>query len=80
MKYSSEDRYDRLLLIFEYAYALLALVGSWAEYLGYHRPLMTNTSNKRTISLWRLGKEVLSNFAVFRKDLLIGLERMVFVQ
>ncbi len=48
-------RRDRLLLISAFATALLTLLGAVGESLGMDRLLKSNTSNKRTHSLFRQG-------------------------
>jgi hypothetical protein len=51
----STERRDRLLLIAALAQALLTLLGAAGESLGLDRALKTNTSKKRTLSLFRQG-------------------------
>lgn len=48
-------RRDRLLLISAFATALLTLLGAVGERLGMDRLLKSNTSTKRTHSLFRQG-------------------------
>ena len=49
------ERRDRLLLIAAMAQTLLTLLGAAGESLGMDRMLKTNTSKKRTLSLFRQG-------------------------
>jgi len=49
------DRRDRLWLINAFAVVLLTLLGAAGEALGYDRHLKTNTSKRRTHSLFRQG-------------------------
>jgi hypothetical protein len=49
------DRRDRLLLLAALAEALLTLLGAAAEKIGFDRLLKSNTSKKRTHSLFRQG-------------------------
>lgn len=49
------DRRDRLLLLAALAEALLTLLGAAAEQIGFDRLLKSNTSKKRTHSLFRQG-------------------------
>jgi hypothetical protein len=51
----SAERRDRLFLISAFAIALLTLLGSAGESLGYDRMLKSNTTKKRSHSLFRQG-------------------------
>lgn len=51
----SPDRRDRLMLIATLAHALLTLLGAAGERAGLDRLLKSNTSKKRTLSLFRQG-------------------------
>jgi hypothetical protein len=51
----STERRDRLFLISAFAIALLRLLGSAGESLGYDRFLKSNTAKRRTHSLFRQG-------------------------
>jgi hypothetical protein len=51
----STERRDRLFLISAFAIALLTLLGSAGESLGFDRFLKSNTAKKRTHSLFRQG-------------------------
>jgi len=58
MKWNSigrPDRRDRMFLIAVLAYGLLTLLGEAGERAGLDRHLKTNTSKKRTLSLFRQG-------------------------
>ena len=55
MHVSTPDRRDRLWLINAFAVVLLTLLGAAGEQLGYDRHLKTNTSKRRTHSLFRQG-------------------------
>jgi hypothetical protein len=55
MRVNSPDRRDRLWLLNAFAIALLTLLGAAGEALGYDRHLKSNTSKKRTHSLFRQG-------------------------
>ena len=52
---STPQRRDRLWLLNAFAVALLTLLGAAGEALGYDRHLKSNTSKKRTHSLFRQG-------------------------
>jgi hypothetical protein len=52
---STPDRRDRLWLINAFAVVLLTLLGAAGETLGYDRHLKSNTSTRRTHSLFRQG-------------------------
>lgn len=52
---STPDRRDRLWLLNAFAVALLTLLGTAGEALGYDRHLKSNTSTRRTHSLFRQG-------------------------
>ena len=52
----STERRDRLFLISAFAIALLTLLGSAGESLGFDRFLKSNTAKKRTHSLFRQGR------------------------
>ncbi len=52
---STPDRRDRLWLINAFAVVLLTLLGKAGEALGYDRHLKSNTSKRRTHSLFRQG-------------------------
>ena len=51
----SPERRDRLWLINAFAVALLTLLGATGEALGYDRMLKSNTTKRRTHSLFRQG-------------------------
>jgi hypothetical protein len=55
MYVSTPDRRDRLWLINAFAVVLLTLLGAAGEALGYDRHLKTNTTKRRTHSLFRQG-------------------------
>src|ERR1700712_791711 len=55
MHVSTPDRRDRLWLLNAFAVVLLTLLGAAGEALGYDRHLKSNTSKKRTHSLFRQG-------------------------
>jgi len=55
MHVSTPDRRDRLWLINAFAVVLLTLLGAAGEALGYDRHLKSNTSPRRTHSLFRQG-------------------------
>ncbi len=55
MHVSTPDRRDRLWLINAFAVVLLTLLGAASEALGYDRHLKSNTSTRRTHSLFRQG-------------------------
>ena len=55
MHVSTPDRRDRLWLINAFAVVLLTLLGAAGETLGYDRHLKSNTSTRRTHSLFRQG-------------------------
>ena len=52
---STPDRRDRLWLLNALAIALLTLLGAAGEALGYDRYLKSNTTKRRTHSLFRQG-------------------------
>src|ERR1039458_7069481 len=52
---STAGRRDRLLLLNAFAVALLTLLGAAGEALGYDRLLKSNTTKRRTHSLFRQG-------------------------
>ena len=55
MHVSTPDRRDRLWLVNAFAVVLLTLLGTAGEALGYDRHLKSNTSTRRTHSLFRQG-------------------------
>jgi hypothetical protein len=55
LRISAPERRDRLWLLNAFAVALLTLLGAAGEALGYDRHLKSNTSKKRTHSLFRQG-------------------------
>jgi hypothetical protein len=55
IRVSSPERRDRLWLLNAFAVALLTLLGAAGEALGYDRLLKSNTSKRRTHSLFRQG-------------------------
>jgi hypothetical protein len=55
MHVSTPERRDRLWLICAFAVVLLTLLGAAGEALGYDRHLKSNTTKRRTHSLWRQG-------------------------
>ena len=52
---SSPERRDRLWLLNTFAITLLTLLGAAGEDIGYDRYLKSNTSKRRTHSLFRQG-------------------------
>ena len=52
---STPERRDRLWLLHAFAIALLTLLGAAGEALGYDRYLKSNTTKRRTHSLFRQG-------------------------
>lgn len=48
LRLSSPDRWERMLLVFAYAYFFLVMLGAWGESKGLHRRLMANTSRNST--------------------------------
>jgi len=59
MHVSTPERRDRLWLINAFAVVLLTLLGAAGESLGYDRHLKTNTTKRRTHSLFRQGQHAL---------------------
>jgi hypothetical protein len=57
---ANPQRRERLLLIVAIAYFLLTLAGVTSEKLGIDRIIKANTAKKRTHSLFRQGREVLT--------------------
>ena len=55
VRVSTPDRRDRLWLLNAFALALLSLLGAAGEALGYDRHLKSNTTKRRTHSLFRQG-------------------------
>ena len=55
IRVSTPERRDRLWLLNAFAVVLLTLLGAAGEALGYDRHLKSNTSKKRTHSLFRQG-------------------------
>jgi hypothetical protein len=55
IRVSKPERRDRLWLLNAFAIVLLTLLGAVGEALGYDRHLKSNTSKKRTHSLFRQG-------------------------
>ena len=55
IRVSTPDRRDRLWLLNALALALLSLLGAAGEALGYDRHLKSNTTKRRTHSLFRQG-------------------------
>ena len=65
---STPDRRDRLWLVSAFAVLLLTLLGSAGEALGYDRYLKSNTTKRRTHSLFRQGTmlyELIPNMTEF---------------
>jgi len=65
---STPDRRDRLWLVSAFAVLLLTLLGSAGEALGYDRHLKSNTTKRRTHSLFRQGSmlyELIPNMTEF---------------
>ena len=58
MRVSTPDRRDRLWLINAFAVVLLTLLGAAGEALGYDRHLKSNTTKRRTHSLFRQGSRL----------------------
>lgn len=64
-RHHSVNRYDRLFLVIAYGYLFMVLAGQWGEERGVHRGLMANTVRHRTLGLWRVGKYILNNHAIY---------------
>lgn len=74
MHVSTPDRRDRLWLINAFAVVLLTLLGAAGEALGYDRHLKSNTTTRRTHSLFRQGSmlyELIPNMPEHRLQPLI---------
>lgn len=65
---SRPDRRDRLMLLFAVAHALLTLLGAAGEAAGLDRTLKTNTSKRRTMSLFNQGAFWFSAIPNMRDD------------
>jgi len=75
MHVSTPDRRDRLWLINVFAVVLLTLLGAAGEALGYDRHLKSNTTKRRTHSLFRQGSmlyELIPNMPEHLLQPLIG--------
>jgi len=75
MHVSTPGRRDRLWLINAFAVVLLTLLGAAGEALGYDRHLKSNTSKRRTHSLFRQGSilyELIPTMPDHRLQPLIG--------
>lgn len=59
LKLSTPERWDRMFLVVSFAYIIMVLAGIWGEKKKIHRKLMANTSKRRTLALWRVGRYVL---------------------
>jgi hypothetical protein len=70
---SRPERRDRLMLLFALAHALLTLLGAAGEAAGLDRTLKTNTSPKRTLSLFNQGCFWFSAIPNMREDRLRSL-------
>jgi len=70
MHVSTPDRRDRLWLINAFAVVLLTLLGAAGEALGYDRHLKSNTSTRRTHSLFRQGSMLYELIPTMPKHLL----------
>src|SRR5450830_1753421 len=68
IRVNSPERRDRLWLLNAFAIALLTLLGAAGEALGYDRHLKSNTSKKRTHSLFRQGAMLYELKSRFRKS------------
>jgi hypothetical protein len=73
-------RYNRLLLIFAFAYTLLTFIGIWAESRQIDRSLKANTSKERTFALWRLGSWCLELFNVNWHKVKSGMKKAQFLE
>ncbi len=58
--YKSPQRYDHVFLVIAYGYLFMVLAGQWGEERGYHRGMMANTVKRRTLGLWRVGREIIN--------------------
>lgn len=68
---STPERWDRLLLVFAWAYYWLNIAGWVAEVAGKDREWRANTvKTKRTHALWRLGKWALAHHDVVWRTML----------
>ena len=48
-------------LVIACGYLFMVLAGQWGEERGYHRGMMANTVKRRTLGLWRVGREIINN-------------------
>jgi hypothetical protein len=59
-RYKSPERYDHIFLVISCGYLFMVLAGQWGEERGYHRGMMANTVKRRTLGLWRVGREIIN--------------------
>ena len=60
-RYKSPDRYDHVFLVIACGYLFMVLAGQWGEERGFHRGMMANTVKRRTLGLWRVGREIINS-------------------
>ena len=67
---STPERWDRMLLVFAWAYYWLNIAGRSVEVHGEARHWRANTEKKRTHALWRLGRWGLEHHDLTWRDII----------
>lgn len=80
LKLKSPGRYDRILLVFAYAYILITLLGIWAETHGIHKNLQSNTSKERSLALWRVGRYCFLRLCINWNDVIFGMKNIPLIE
>ena len=79
VRLSSENRYDKMLLILSYAYLLLTLFGLIMETNNMHKKLMANTVKYRSISLFQVGLYYFKYYKISVPEVLKYIRKLVFI-
>lgn len=80
LRLSTCGRYNRMFLIFGFAYAFLTFLGVWAESEGIDRSIRANTSKDRAFALWRLGQYCFKHLFVSWQDIVFGMKNIQYLE
>lgn len=61
----SAERFDRMLLLIVLSYIIWLAVGEWAVQTGRYRDIQTNSTVRRTLSIFRLGRYFLLRNVIY---------------
>jgi hypothetical protein len=80
LRLSTPERYDRMLLLFAYAYTILTFIGIWAENERIDRSIRANTSKERAFALWRLGHYCFMHLCINWSCIRYGMNNAILIE